>query len=233
MIEVQPSVELIYYTGYYGPMYYGYKQCVSWDPCDKLISADKMEAFLRKRMHGCHDSPLEHSHVTFQVTCSRACSLQLVRHRLSSYSQMSQRYCEEDDDLKIIIPPSVAAKGKAVVRAFKGHATDAYKGYRSLIDNYGISAEDARFLLPTATATRLIVTKNYRDLIDFIGKRTCSRAQWEIRDIANQMLAIMKDRVPCIFEHIGRRCEQNKGCPEEDGYGCGWYAKHIKEEDSK
>lgn len=229
MIEVKPEAELLHISSI-AEVYRGFKQCVSWE-VDRSIDWDEAEAFVSKRMQGCHESPLEHGSATFQITCSRACSHQLVRHRLASYSQMSQRYCEEDDDLKIIIPPSVAAKGKAVVTAFKGHATDAYKGYRSLIDNYGVAAEDARFLLPNAAATRLIVTRNFRDLIHFLNERLCCRAQWEIREIAEQMrehLVIMR---PCIFENIGKKCERLGRCPEEKS--CGWYAKHIKEEESK
>lgn len=226
MIEVKPEAELLHISSI-AEVYRGFKQCVSWE-VDRSIDWDEAEAFVGKRMNGCHESPLEHGSATFQITCSRACSHQLVRHRLASYSQMSQRYCVEDGGLKAIIPPSVTAKGKGAVLSYKNYIDDAYHAYRAQIDQYGIPQEDARYLLPNATATRLIVTRNFRDLIHFLNERLCCRAQWEIRAIAEQMrehLVIMR---PCIFEHVGKKCERLGRCPEEKS--CGWWEAHNKKE---
>jgi thymidylate synthase (FAD) len=116
------------------------------------------------------------------------------------------------DDLPVIVPPSIAADQELLVD-FDSHMIDVEDEYRELI-NAGIPAEDARYLLPHCVATQIVVTMNFRSLLHFFSERCCNRAQWEIRDIANQMLGICKSLYPCVFENAGAHCLRLKHCPE-------------------
>jgi thymidylate synthase (FAD) len=170
-----------------------------------------------------HESPLEHASLTFHITCSRACSHQLVRHRIASYSQQSQRYVRMND-LPVIVPPS--ASDLFCKDYFMGVVREAEKRYSDLIEG-GVSAEDARYLLPHCVATQIVVTMNFRSLLHFFAERCCNRAQWEIRDIANQMLGICKSLYPCVFENAGAHCLRLKHCPEAKPCGARpWKENH-------
>ncbi|MGD9048251.1 MAG: FAD-dependent thymidylate synthase, partial [Anaerolineae bacterium] len=142
--------------------------------------------FLQARIREGHESIIEHANVTFEITgISRACSHQLVRHRLASYSQESQRYVDMAAP-EFVIPPSVAdnPQARAIWDEFMDQVSDTYRRLREL----GTRKEDARFVLPNATATRIIVTMNFRSLRHLISVRCDKAAQWEIRALALEML---------------------------------------------
>lgn len=223
MHEVKPSVLLVEEAtvkrNVISKIYNGYRRCYSdmdsWLVTDtKAKSIEEMETFIRKMLKAehAHESPLEHVSVTFHVTCTRACSHQLVRHRIASYSQQSQRYVKMDD-LPYIMPPKIAVDQSACVTFLNAMAV-VESAYRHMVSVCGAGAEDARFILPGTVATHIVVTMNFRSLLHFFAERCCNRAQWEIRDIANQMLDICKSLYPCVFENAGPHCLRIKHCPE-------------------
>ena len=153
--------------------------------------------FLRARMSEGHESIIEHASVTFEISgISRACSHQLVRHRIASYSQESQRYVDMSAP-EFVVPPSVAEtpQAMAVWDEFMGRVAEAYQRLREL----GVRKEDARFVLPNATATRIIVTMNFRSLRHFFSVRCDKAAQWEIRALALEMLRQVYALAPSVF----------------------------------
>jgi thymidylate synthase (FAD) len=155
---------------------------------------------------------IEHANFSFSVKgISRACSHQLVRHRIASYTQQSQRYVTFKD-LNYVMPPRIAqdAKAKAVFEGAMGNASEAYK---KLIDA-GIPAEDARYAYPNAATTNIYITMNGRELKHFFRLRCCNRAQWEIHEMADLMLAEAKKVAPIIFEDSGPACVELGRCPE-------------------
>ena len=178
-----------------------------------------------------HESPIEHISFTFGIEgISRACSHQIVRHRIASYSQQSQRYVDLQNSFSYIIPESIKNNEKAKLLYEKSILSDidSYKQItQALVDEYtkGINdpaqvrsltkkaLEDARFALPNACETKIIVTMNARSLIHFFRERCCNRAQWEIRDVANQMLDLVLDVAPNVFKKAGAPCVFGK-CPE-------------------
>lgn len=179
---------------------------------DKLSQADITE-FLAKIMSLGHQSVLEHVSFTFGIEgISRACSHQLVRHRLASYSQQSQRYVTfKGDEFPLVAPESISASPQRL-KTFNRAIKAAAKAYRELVDD-GVPAEDARFVLPNAAETKIIVTMNARELLHFFELRCCERAQWEIRAMAVEMLRIVKPAAPVIFSSAGPGCLLGP-CPE-------------------
>lgn len=165
---------------------------------------------IRKLVKMGHLSPLEHASFTFSVDgISRACSHQLVRHRIASFSQRSQRYVSEDG-FGFVIPPGI---DDATLLIFRGAMRDLQKAYNRLI-GFGIPKEDARYVLPNACETKLVVTMNARSLLHFFKVRCCRRAQWEIRRLAREMLAEVRKVAPVLFEKAGPKCETEGICPE-------------------
>jgi len=159
-----------------------------------------------------HFSVLEHASFTFGIEeISRACSHQLVRHRLASFSQQSQRYVSLDQPLAGVMPDSIAADEQLSAR-FAGHMQAAHALYRDLLAA-GIPAEDARFVLPNAAPTKLVMTMNARELHHFFALRCCRRAQWEIRDMAKEMLRLARQAAPLLFAGAGPGCLDGV-CPE-------------------
>jgi thymidylate synthase (FAD) len=159
--------------------------------------------FLQARVREGHESIIEHASVTFDIDgISRACSHQLVRHRIASYSQESQRYVDMSSP-EFVIPPSVAEKPEAMAawNAFIGEVASTYQQLRAL----GVRKEDARFVLPNATATRIIVTMNFRTLRHFFSVRCDQAAQWEIRLLALEMLRQVHALAPSVFEDLYQR----------------------------
>lgn len=142
---------------------------------------------------------------------SRVCSHQLVRHRVASYSQQSQRYVEVER-LKeyVVIPKTIEGRGREIFDALIEEASEAY---RQLI-KLGVPREDARFVLPNATETHLMVTMDGRSLLHFFGLRCCLRAQWEIREVADEMLKEVRRVEPQLFRGAGPYCYQLGYCPE-------------------
>lgn len=179
---------------------------------EKLSRAD-ISSFLDKIMSLGHQSVLEHISFTFGIEgISRACSHQLVRHRLASYSQQSQRYVEfKGDRFPLVIPDSIAGDERRTA-VFDRAMQAAGEAYRELVDD-GVPAEDARFVLPNAAETKIIVTMNARELIHFFELRCCERAQWEIRFMAIEMLRLVKPLAPVIFRDAGPGCVAG-ACPE-------------------
>lgn len=160
-----------------------------------------------------HFSVLEHAVFTFAIEgISRATSHQLVRHRIASYSQQSQRYVKARKEFEHVLPPSVHEQPELRKR-YRRHMAAVGRLYRDFIDA-GIAAEDARFLLPNAAATKIIVTMNARELHHFFTLRCCLRAQWEIRGMAEEMLGLAKGSAPALFQGAGPGCIRGK-CPEK------------------
>ncbi len=158
-----------------------------------------------------HLSPTEHASFTFAVEgISRACSHQLVRHRIASYSQKSQRYTDEVN-FDYIVPPSIAGDPKAL-DLFTKEINSIQESYRKLAEM--VPREDARYVLPNATETKLVLTFNARSLYNFFSQRLCLRAQWEIRELAELMLKEVQLVAPLLFSYVGPSCEAYGICWE-------------------
>jgi len=167
---------------------------------------------LRKILDLGHLSVLEHANFTFGIEgISRACSHQLVRHRIASYSQQSQRYVSHEVPFAAVLPASIAAQPELASR-FEAHLAATHALYRELLEA-GIPAEDARFVLPNAAATKLVMTMNARELHHFFTLRCCRRAQWEIRAMAREMLRLVRQAAPLLFAAAGPGCLHG-ACPE-------------------
>jgi thymidylate synthase (FAD) len=176
------------------------------------MSAKKVERLLKRTVGHGHHSVVEHAVFTFSIEgVSRALTHQLVRHRIASYSQQSQRYVRFDE-ATYVTPPEVEKRSGAL-EVFNSNVEAAWEAYRRLVEE-GVPEEDARFLLPNAATTNITVTMNARELIHFFRLRCCLRAQWEIRRVANRMLEECKGVAPVIFEDAGRPCLSGP-CPDE------------------
>lgn len=153
-----------------------------------------------------HMSAFEHVSFTFGIDgLSRVASHQLVRHRLASFSQQSQRYVSMSPNPEaVIIPPNIKANPDAL-RLYSEAVRHSQETYRELCA-MGIPKEDARFILPHGHSTRLIMTMNARELHHFFGLRLCRRAQWEIRELARKMLILCREKAPVIFDMAGPGC---------------------------
>lgn len=174
----------------------------------------KAQRLTRQMVKSGHHSTIEHMNFTFAIEgVSRACTHQLVRHRIASYSQQSQRYVKADSFLDNAIKPhTVAAKAEASAK-FDALMQQIAKCYNELTE-MGIPAEDARFVLPNAAETKIVVTMNARSLLHFFEERCCTRAQWEIRELANLMLAEVRKVAPTLFADAGPTCEAARFCRE-------------------
>ncbi len=192
---------------------------------------EKMSPQKRKRLidivvSSGHLSTVEHASFTFAIEgVSRVLTHQLVRHRIASYSQQSQRYVQfKEGKFNYITPPQVLAKPK-LKKKYDQAVKEVGKLYDELVQE-GIKAEDARYLLPNATETRIVVTMNARSLLNFLEHRLCTRAQWEIRILAQKMLKEATKVAPEIFKYAGPTCKTEKICWEGD-LSCGMW-KGIK-----
>lgn len=182
------------------------------------ITPDKAGPFLEKILSNGHLSTLEHATFTFGIEgISRACSHQLVRHRLASFSQQSQRYVSHKERFAAVTPPTIQAQPEMNYR-FDKAMQQLHWLYKELVEA-GIPAEDARFVLPNAAETKLVMTMNIRELLHFFSLRCCRRAQWEIRQLAGMMLDICEKTSPLLFAKAGPGCVTGK-CPE-GAMGCG------------
>ncbi len=154
-------------------------------------------AFLRARLKEGHESIIEHASATFEISgISRACSHQLVRHRLASYSQESQRYVDMSEPV-LVVPDAIEEdeESRATWAEFQAYVKDTYRKLRAR----GVRKEDARFVLPNAVETRIIVTMNFRELRHFFRLRISPEAQWEIRRMAIEMLKQLVPYAPTVF----------------------------------
>jgi thymidylate synthase (FAD) len=160
-----------------------------------------------------HASVIEHASFTFSIEgVSRAMTHQLVRHRIASFTQQSQRYVTYDTLEKYVTPQSISDNAEAK-DIFDRTLERISETYQKLLD-MGIPKEDARFILPNAAKTNIIVTMNARELLHFFNLRCCARAQWEIRETAIEMLRQAKKATPALFENAGPSCVQLGYCIE-------------------
>ncbi|MCK5235764.1 MAG: FAD-dependent thymidylate synthase [Deltaproteobacteria bacterium] len=172
---------------------------------EERLGNESQDKFIKKILDLGHLSVLEHASFTFGIEgISRATSHQLVRHRLASYSQQSQRYVKMQEDAEFVVPPSVLAKPE-IEKKFREAARLSYKVYEELT-KAGVPKEDARYLLPNAAETKIIMTMNARELLHFFELRCCERAQWEIREMATIMVKLVKKVATSIFDDAGPGC---------------------------
>ena len=214
------------------------KLCYSESGVENILDGlteEKTESFLNMLMSLGHQSPIEHVTFTFGIEgVSRALLAQITRHRIASYSVKSQRYVKEGM-FEYITPPEIAGNEKAKELYIKTMEADqkAYdelaeilyeKHYAELLASgkdeksaskaaEKMAIEDARFVLPNACETKMVVTMNARSLMNFFNHRCCTRAQWEIRDLADEMLKLVKEVAPTLFKKAGPSCVAG-ACPE-------------------
>jgi len=182
----------------------------------------KYEAVLKEVLKLGHTSVIEHTSFTFAISgVSRSLTHQLVRHRIASYAQQSQRYVNLEEPF-YVIPPKIQ-KDKKMKQAYEKTMKDIWEQYNTLL-SLGIPAEDCRYVLPNAACTNIIVTMNARSLLNFFELRCCLHAQWEIRTLANKMANLVKKEAPLIFKNAGPPCKSKGYCPEHNKK-CKWYPK--------
>ena len=177
----------------------------------EMMTPAKSAELVRKLVKMGHLSTVEHVTFTFGIEgVSRALTHQLVRHRIASYSQQSQRYVD-GARFNYITPPSIAANPK-IAESYEHYMKECWTIYKAMTVA-GIPKEDARFILPNACDTKIIVTMNVRSLYNFFEHRCCNRAQWEIRELAWKMRALCREVAPVLFENSGPGCLRGD-CPE-------------------
>ena len=214
------------------------KLCYSDSGVDNILDGltdEKTDKFLNMLMNLGHESPIEHVSFTFGIEgVSRSLLAQITRHRLASYSVKSQRYVKEGM-FEYIIPPEIEAipEAKNVFLETMEQEQAAYDKLTEILFQKHFKAlreqgmdekqaktkaekaaiEDARFVLPNACETKMVVTMNARSLMNFFRHRCCSRAQWEIRALANEMLKLVQEVAPTLFKKAGPSCVSGP-CPE-------------------
>ncbi|MBQ7034765.1 MAG: FAD-dependent thymidylate synthase [Clostridia bacterium] len=187
------------------------------------LTPEKTESFLDMLASLGHESPIEHISFTFGIeNVSRALLAQITRHRIASFSVQSQRYVAEDG-FDFILPPAIAenAEAKALYLETMDELSARYtkltellmEGTAGSVADKKKAIEDARFVLPNGCTTKMMVTMNARSLLNFFRLRCCSRAQWEIRELATQMLMEVREVCPTVFKLAGPPCVAGK-CPE-------------------
>lgn len=193
------------------------------------LTPERREDLIALLLRSGHHTPLEHAVFTFGVEgISRACLAQLTRHRIASFSVQSQRWVGKtsagstDGVFDYIVPPRIAELGPEYVAEFERQMRQIQEWYDFWYRTLGATREareDARFVLPNAAETKLVVTMNARELHHFFSLRCCNRAQWEIRNLAEAMLRLVKGVAPALFRNAGPRCLRGP-CPEGK-LGCG------------
>jgi len=167
---------------------------------DSTESPETRKQFIQNLIKRGHEGIVEHGVATFRIEgISRACSHQLVRSRICSFNQRSQRYVKESE-FKYVIPPSIA-KDRDKLQRYKDTMARLRNEYSIMLKD-GIPPEDARFVLPNACTTELIMTANFRALRNFLKLRLDSHAQWEIKELAQRILEILYEQAPSIFEDL-------------------------------
>ena len=178
----------------------------------ETMPEDRVRSVLSTVIKSGHLSTLEHASYTFAVDgVSRALTHQLVRHRIASFNQQSQRYVKFTDGVPVVKPGTVASDEEAS-RLFD-ETVDAIEAAYARLLELGIPAEDARYLLPNAAESKIVITMNVRELLHFFSLRCCNRAQWEIREMAHRMLELARPTAPYIFMDVGAGCVRGV-CPE-------------------
>lgn len=203
-------VELVRYTS--DPVeLVGRAAGICWDKEEK----EDYGAFIRRLIRMGHESVIEHASFTFRVEgVSRACTHQLVRHRIASYSQRSQRYVDEGE-FGYVVPPRIEKAGGDVLQMYRECVEKAQKTYRELRKK-GIEKQDARFVLPNACETKIYITMNARSLRNFFNLRLAKDAQWEIRELAGRMFDLAYEVAPPLFDDLEelRRTQERGGGAE-------------------
>lgn len=205
------------------------RQCYSQVGAKEIkqkTNKDVRTRLIRQVIASGHTSTLEHASFTFSIEgVSRVTEIQLIRHRIGcSYSIQSGRYVKRGE-AQYVIPPAILKGDKKIINKVKKHFEDTQKLYNELID-LGVKAEDARYCQPQSLKTKIVVTMNVRALMHFFNLRCCKRAQWEIQEVARQMLEVVKGKAPIIFENAGPNCLSQGICWEGD-MSCGLW-KTIK-----
>ncbi len=237
MKSVQPQVKLINYSPAAAQLLAAAARlCYAASDAESFNSDPaSVGDFVKKLRETGHLSPLEHAVFTFQIEgVSRAMTHQLVRHRLASYSQRSQRYVPHSD-FDYVMPPQL--EGRTVDDDGRSVPADAYfaetmrliaERYQKLNAALGQtgerSNEDARYVLPNACETSIMMTMNARELLHFLEERLCLRAQWEIRAVADRVLDLVRPVLASVFDGAGPKCIRLGGCPEGK-FTCGRYAE--------
>lgn len=221
---------------------------LSIDDLSDNLTDEKCQSFINMLSDIGHESPIEHASFTFGIEdVSRTFLAQITRHRLASYSVQSQRYVKEQN-FAFVTPPEIKKEEKALdifnEAMEKSHEyylqiTDILfkKHYEEFIKNgkdeksakrdaEKKAIEDARFVLPNACETKMVVTMNARSLLHFFELRCCNRAQWEIREVATQMLSLVHNVAPSIFKNAGPACLRGV-CPE--GKMCCGKTQQVRE----
>jgi thymidylate synthase, flavin-dependent len=200
---------------------------VGIEELEKKLDDEGAKKFLNMLMSYGHESPIEHISFTFAIEgVSRSLSHQLVRHRIASYSQQSQRYVKLKQ-FEYIVPPEIdkdADARKIFINAME-NSQEAYDQLADILKEKHIkdgiepisaekrAIEDARYVFPNACETKVIFTMNARSLMNFFKHRCCNRAQWEIRNLADEMLRLVKKTAPILFQYAGPSCVDGI-CPE-------------------
>lgn len=197
------------------------------------LTPDKVDSFIDMLAGLGHDSPLEHMTFSFGIeNVSRSLLAQITRHRMASFSVQSQRYVAEND-FEFVTPPQIAENAEAsrlYLETMK-KITESYNALADMLKTKNIAEgmelkaaekkaiEDARYVLPNACTTKMIVTMNARSLHNFFKLRCCTRAQWEIRELACRMLELVKEVAPNTFKNAGPDCV--RGACSEGAMTCG------------
>ena len=209
-----------------------YSKSTIEDLRDKISRKDQSE-FIEKLMNMGHESVLEHVTFSFGVEgVSRVLLAQLTRHRIASFSVQSQRYVSYENGFGYILPDSIAALGEDAVQQYQKQMDTIegwYVDWQKKLGKGEKSNEDARFVLPNACETRLVVTMNVRELRHFFSLRMCNRAQWEIRKMVEEMFRICFETAPALFADAGPACIRGK-CPEGEK-SCGMAAEIRRNRD--
>lgn len=181
------------------------------------ISAQDQSSFIDRLMKMGHESVFEHACFTFGIEgVSRVLLAQLTRHRIASFSVQSQRYVSYEKGFGYIIPPQIEALGEEAVARYADQMNKIeswYKDWQKQLGQGEKSNEDARFVLPNACETRILLTMNVRELRHFFSLRMCNRAQWEIKELASKMHRLCFETAPALFSDAGPSCLRGK-CPE-------------------
>lgn len=224
MPQVKPNVKLLRYTPAPEELVaMAGKLCYSPSDLDGLqekIETHDQSKYLRKLTDMGHLSPIEHASFTFGIEgVSRSLLAQITRHRIASFSVQSQRYVglgDEEHGFDYVVPPAIEALGEEAAQEYRRQMdtmNEWYQQWRVRLGGGTSANEDARFVLPNGAATRMLVTMNARELIHFLSLRCCNRAQWEIREVAWQMLRQACEVAPRLMRLAGPGCVNGR-CPE-------------------
>jgi thymidylate synthase (FAD) len=197
--------------------------CYSALGIDEILekfTEEKIKELLSKVISSGHHSVLEHASFTFGVEgVSRALLAQLTRHRIASFSVQSQRYVKFKNGVEFVIPETIK-KDINLLEKYNEFLKNTENLYKEFLDA-GVPAEDARYILPNASATKIIITMNARELRHFFSLRSCNRAQWEIKTMACSMLNLVRKEAPLLFFDAGPDCVR-EGCHEIFTCGKSW-----------